>query len=116
MHYGFGDVSGSAFGATLQAADSEEVQFEFGQWLVSATDEESSNWREFTNVVVFLESKAQEGLLDGCELFMFTDNSTTEGAFWKGTSPSPKLCELVLRLRKLEQQTGMILHIVHVSS
>ena len=44
-----------------------------------------------------------------------TDNSTAEGAFWKGTSHSPKLCALVLRLRKLEMRTGMILHIIHVS-
>ena len=46
---------------------------------------------------------------------MFTDNSTTEGAFWKGTSTSPKLLELVLRLRKLEMKSGLILHLIHVS-
>ena len=91
------------------------MEFQFGQWLVSAAEEESSNWREFTNVVEFLELKGREGKLTGCELFMFTDNSTTEGAFWKGTSPSRKLCSLVLRLRKLERETGMILHIIHVS-
>ena len=54
-------------------------------------------------------------MLDDGEVFMFTDNSTAEGAFSKGTSPSPKLCGLVLRLRKLEMRTGMILHIIHVS-
>ena len=46
---------------------------------------------------------------------MFTDNSTTESAFWKGTSHSKKLCDLVVRLRKLEMDTGMILHVIHVS-
>ena len=46
---------------------------------------------------------------------MFTDNSTTESAFWKGTSHCKKLCALVVRLRKLEMNTGMILHVVHVS-
>ena len=63
----------------------------------------------------YLEERGAQGLLDDGEVFMFTDNSTAVGAFWKGTSPSPKLCELVLRLRKLEMRTGMILHIIHVS-
>ena len=39
----------------------------------------------------------------------------TESAFWKGTSHSKKLCDLVVRLRKLEMDTGMILHVIHVS-
>ena len=115
VYYGFGDASGSAFGAALQHAYAQEVHFEYGQWLTTVTEEESSNWREFTNVVEFLESKAEDGKLDGAEVFMFTDNSTTEGAFWKGTSTSPKLLELVLRLRKLEMKTGLILHLIHVS-
>ena len=96
MLYEFGDASGPAFGNTLQAQDSPDIVFEYGQWVVSVTQEESSNWREFTNIVVFLEKKGEEGVLDGCEVFMFTDSSTTEGAFWKGTSPSCKLCELLL--------------------
>ena len=63
----------------------------------------------------FLEGKAATGMLDGAEVFMFTDNSTTEAAFWKGTSHSKKLCELVLRLKELEMAHGMILHVIHVS-
>ena len=79
------------------------------------TDHESSNWREFCNLVEFLEGKSATGMLDGAEVFMFTDNSTTEAAFWKGTSHSKKLCELVFRLRELEIAHGMILHVIHVS-
>ncbi len=79
------------------------------------TAEESSNWREFTNLVECLEERASLGILEDSEVFMFTDNSTAERAFWKGTSHSPKLCSLVLRLRKLEMRAGMILHIIHVS-
>jgi hypothetical protein len=113
--YGFGDASGSAFGATSQFQSSNEVHFEYGQWIASATEEESSNWREFTNVVEYLEGLGAAGKLDDCEVFMFTDNSTTDAAFWKGNSHSRKLCDLVLRLRQLEMRTGMTLHIVHVS-
>ena len=54
-------------------------------------------------------------MLEGAEVFMFTDNSTTEAAFWKGTSHSKKLCQLVLRLRELKIAHGMILHVIHVS-
>ena len=96
-------------------AGSEELHFEFGQWIASVTEEESSNWREFTNVVEYLERRGAAGHLDESEVFMFTDNSTTEAAFWKGNSHSRKLCELVLRLRQLEMRTGMILHVVHVA-
>ena len=115
IYYGFADASGSAFGGTLQEVKATDIVFEFGQWTERVTNEESSNWREFTNLVEFLEGKAETGMLDGAEVFMFTDNSTTEAAFWKGTSPYKKLCDLVIRLRKLEMSTGMILHVCHVS-
>jgi hypothetical protein len=115
VFYGFGDASGPAFGAAIQEVKDGCIHYEFGQWVESVTNNESSNWREFSNLVEFLEAKADVGMLDDAEVFMFTDNSTTEGAFWKGTSHSKKLCELVLRLRKLEMQTGMVLHVVHVS-
>ena len=113
--YGFGDASGSAYGGASQVAGADEFHFQFGQWTSRVTEEESSNWREFTNLVEYLEERGATGALDDGEVFMFTDNSTAEGAFWKGTSPSPKLCELVLCLRQLEMRTGIILHIIHVS-
>ncbi|KAL7557428.1 hypothetical protein ACA910_015263 [Epithemia clementina (nom. ined.)] len=40
----------------------------------------------------------------GTEIFMFTDNSTSESAFNKGTSKSKLLFDLALRLRKLEME------------
>eukprot|EP00978_Attheya_sp_CCMP212_P002155 scaffold4461_cov48-Attheya_sp.AAC.1 len=46
---------------------------------------------------------------------MFTDNSTAEAAYWKGTSKSRKLFELVLMLKKLEVKYDIILHVIHVS-
>jgi hypothetical protein len=47
--------------------------------------------------------------------FLFTDNMTVESAFWKGSSSSPLLFELVLRLRQLEMRHNITLHVVHVS-
>jgi hypothetical protein len=52
--------------------------------------------------VEFAEGKVRAKELDGCELLIFTDNTTAEAAFWKGSSGSGKLFDLVLRLRKLE--------------
>jgi hypothetical protein len=52
----------------------------------------------------------------GSEISIVTDNSTTaEAAFWKGTSKSEALFELVLRLKELELDYNMHLQIVHVS-
>ena len=43
VFYGFGDISGSAFGTALGHAG--KVFFEYGQWCL-LDSEESSNWRE----------------------------------------------------------------------
>jgi hypothetical protein len=101
-----------AFGATIQTGD--RIWYKYGQWIEDA-EEKSSNWREFTNLVEFLEGAIVEHKLEGSEIFIFTDNSTSEAAFWKGTSSSPLLFELVLRLKKMEMNYNMILHVVHVA-
>ena len=119
VFYGFGDASGTAYGSAFQKAPTKgkptDVFFECGQWTPAVGENESSNWRELTNLVEFLEGQGHAGCLDDSEVFMFTDNSTAEAAFWKGTSKSRKLLGLVLRLRLLEMRTGMILHLIHVS-
>lgn len=46
---------------------------------------------------------------------MFTDNSTAESCYCKGSSSSELLHELVLGLRKIELDHCFILHVVHVS-
>jgi hypothetical protein len=58
---------------------------------------------------------AKDHNLPGSESFLFTDNTTMEAAFWKGTSGSKTLFELVLHLKVLELQHGLILHVVHMS-
>ena len=62
-----------------------------------------------------LENLASEKSLRGKEIWMFTDNSTCKGAFYKGTSTSQLLFDLVLRLRVLALHSGFKLHLVHVS-
>lgn len=40
--------------------------------------------------------------LRDCEVFLLTDNMVAKNAFYKGTSLSGTLFNLILRLRKLE--------------
>jgi hypothetical protein len=91
------------------------LEYEYGQWTTEAGETNSSNWRELNNLVEALERTFSSHDLGGCEFFMFTDNSTAEAAYWKGTSKSRKLFELVLRLKKLEAKHDIILHVIHVS-
>jgi hypothetical protein len=102
-----------AFGATIQIKD--KIWYEYGQWCSEIVEESSSNWREFTNLVAFLEGTIEKHGLGGSEVFIFTDNSTSEAAFWKGTSKSRLLFDLVPRLKKLEMNFNLILHVIHVS-
>jgi hypothetical protein len=113
VYYGFGDASKAGFGATIQIGD--QIKYQYGQWSTEVSENESSNWRELANLVEALEREVRENELKGCEIFMFTDNTTAENAFWKGLSHSPRLFELVLRLKKLEMKADLLLHVIHVS-
>lgn len=57
----------------------------------------------------------KQGALSDKEVFIFTDNSTFEGTFYKGHSTSEKLCDVILRLRLVQQRSSCILHVTHVA-
>ena len=111
--YGFGDASKAGFGSTLEEGNGS-IWFRLGVWGCSL-EEESSNFRELTNLVESIEERIKEGGLNGSEIFLFTDNSTAEAAFYKGTSSSEKLFEAILRLRLLEVKEGVVIHFIHVA-
>jgi hypothetical protein len=110
--YGFGDASGIGFGSSLLIRDN--VYFRHGQWN-DVEKGESSNYRELANLVLPVKEAAAKGLLEGCELFLFTDNSIAEGAYYRGTSSSRLLFDLVLHLRILQQRNNLVIHIIHVA-
>ena len=119
--YGFGDASGKGFGSTVQGYSPRQLiespanpRFRVGVWGCDV-EVESSNFRELANLVLAVEEEAAAGHLDMSEFFLFTDNSTAESAFHKGSSSSSKLHGLILRLRQLEIRHGITLHIIHVS-
>jgi hypothetical protein len=112
VKYGFGDASGKGFGATFALRGA--ISYRIGVWKADEGDE-SSNWREFTNVIESLEEEAASGRLEFSMVFFFTDNATVEAALYKGTSHSPKLFELVLRMKDLETKYAIKLIVSHVS-
>ena len=58
--YGFGDASGTGLGATFMCGSG--FNFRIGVW-GAEEDPESSNWKEFTNIVEPLEEEAEMGHL-----------------------------------------------------
>ena len=112
--YGFGDASGKGFGSAIQL-DNGEIFYRTGLWDRTIIEEMSSNYKELRNLVESVERAFEKGLLKGCQLMMFTDNSTAESAFHKGASSNPALHALVQRLRLLEMNAGAELFVVHVS-
>ena len=62
-----------------------------------------------------VEEEASAGRLAHSELWLFTDNSTAESCFTRGSSTSVLLHNLVLRLRRIEMDVGLNLRIVHVA-
>lgn len=112
VRYGFGDASGGGFGATWDSLDG--VSYRFGIW-GSDNSDKSSNFRELNNLVETLELAGDAGDLTGVEIFVMTDNSTAERAYFKGSSTSKLLHQLVHRLRSLELTRGCAIHLIHVA-
>ena len=109
--YAFGDASGTGFGATW--TEGGVTKFRVGTW-GSESQKESSNYRELRNLSETLEKLAEEEL-NGKEIFLFTDNSTAEWVYYRGSSSSKKLHKLMGAMRYLELKEGCKIHVIHVS-
>ena len=86
--YLLGDASGQEFGLGLW--DHEGLRYDSSncstQW-----KNETSNWKEGTNITVRVEDIFEEHKLDNGELFILVDNQVFEGLFYKGNYSSRKL-------------------------
>eukprot|EP00978_Attheya_sp_CCMP212_P038206 scaffold187156_cov49-Attheya_sp.AAC.1 len=112
LEYGFVDASGCGVGATITTP--EGIRLRKGTWGTYSEDE-SSNWREYINLVEFFEEQAALGNLREATVVICTDNSVAESAANRGTSSSKKLFDLTLRLHALEMKYSLKLIIIHVS-
>ena len=113
VRYGFGDASGAGFGSSIVSANDTALWYRHGVWGVDS-DAVSSNYWELGNLVDTIVRFAGLHDLSSTKMFMFTDNSVAEAAFFNGTSSNEALFLLILRLRKLEMTTGLRLHVIHV--
>ncbi|KAL7571732.1 hypothetical protein ACA910_002831 [Epithemia clementina (nom. ined.)] len=97
----------------LQGAS--DVLVDHGVWTQDYSTK-SSNFRELYNLVLRMEVLMKENkFAKRTEVFIFTDNATAKAAFYKGTSKSKLLFQLVLRLCKLEMEGQLFIHIVWVA-
>jgi len=70
---------------------------------------------KLVNLLHAITEATNKGLLKNSELFVFTDNITAELAFYKGTSSSKRLFQLVIDLHKLQLHKGFVLHLINVA-
>jgi hypothetical protein len=89
------------------------VELESG-WRKEFYKMESSNRQEFENLVQRLGTFAETYPGGAVQVFMFTDSYDTECAYFKGTSSSPILFGLVIRLCKLELHAGWKIHVIRI--
>jgi hypothetical protein len=69
--YCFGDTSGSGIGWCIDFGDG--VWYELVDWCESIQEANSNYW-ELSNLFNAMVCSAQEGKLDGCEVFLYTEN------------------------------------------
>lgn len=68
-------MSGPAFGRSTVQINDATFHYHYDQWIQKVnTKEESSNWRELTNLVVFVKDLVEEGEYEGFELFIFMEH------------------------------------------
>ena len=101
VKYAFGDASKAGFGSSWISGNG--VKYHFGTW-GRDMDSGSSNLHKLKNLVDTLKKMAEANKLEGSEILIFTDNSTAEAAFFKGSSKSRALFELILELHKLKMK------------
>ena len=122
-----GDASGKARGAVV--VTQYGLDYESGVWS-QLWRRKSSNVREAKNLTDRIERLASDvgrnvaerveelnrmRALADHEVFVLTDNSAFEGAYYKGHSSSKELSDIVFRLYKAQRDGGMILHVLHIS-
>jgi hypothetical protein len=109
----FGDGSGTGTGGTVQYVKGKPFQMWLGTWHPRVFHF-SANWKEMRTLLATLErAKAEQRDVDGVTFFYFTDSSTVYLAVSKGSSSSPSLHDMVVKIKQLEIELGCHLEVVH---
>jgi hypothetical protein len=62
-----------------------------------------------------LELYKTHPVIKGAEIFLFTDNHAAEGTYYRGTSPSRALFDLVVTIFKLQMKYDLVLHVIWIT-
>ena len=110
----FGDGSGTGTGGTFILPEQSTLMWS-GTWH-PVVYSFSSNWKELATLREslrrLLEHRPPE--IEGSTVFYFTDNSTTYYIAASGSSPHPRLHDLISDIRLLELQLAVVLEVIHV--
>ena len=80
------------------------------------TEDTSSNYKEATNLVLYLKRLlCTRTIRRGSELFFFTNNEVAERIYFRGSSQSCLLHEMILDLHKMELGGELIIHFIWIS-
>ena len=119
VFYVGGDASKVGYGSAMQQKTKQgkavSTHSRIGFWTESIRDGKRSNWKELRNCVGAIEEGVASGRLSNCEVFLFTDNTVAERAYYGGTSSDKHLFDLTLRLRKVVMKGDLILHVIHIA-
>jgi hypothetical protein len=107
-----GDASRKAKGKAIM--EQYGVDYKSGAWNLEWR-EKFSNCREADNLTDRLEQLVADVDLRNHKVFLITDNSAFEAAFYKGHSPSRELLDIVFQLHKAQRDGAFVLHVIHIS-
>ena len=110
--HGFSNTAKGGLGASFDFGRS--VKFRVETWR-SDSENESSNWREYTNIVESLKEEVVVGSIKDSTILMATDNSTVGIDFYKCKSSNVKIYVLIVRVRSLKLKQVVRLFVTHVS-
>lgn len=115
-----GDGSGTGTGGTQKFVHASvgdrpsSLEAWMGTWNTFSPDS-TSNWKELRTLLQVLEQEPlATSRFRGRRLYYCTDNSVTYDSVRKGSSRSPKLHALIMRLKILELQHNCILVVIHI--
>jgi hypothetical protein len=115
-----GDGSGTGTGGTQKFVHASvgdrpaSLEAWMGTWNTFGPDS-TSNWKELRTLLQVLEQEPRStSRFRGRRLYYCTDNSVTYDSVRRGSSRSPRLHALIMRLKVLELQHNCLLVVIHI--
>ena len=114
--YVVGNASGAGFGSMSWKSSESKIRATVGLWNDKTTKGLLTYFREAANLVLKLKFMLEKGeLVRYSEVFIFTDNFVFEWTFYKGSSNSKLLHDVIVDLISLEMRGDLIVHAIWIS-